>query len=251
MTPAPVHVHPTTRFACRQTVCAILASVPTSHHRNPPVAACGLQWPMRSGRVSPAAKLLCAALACSVAQAKAAPDALTAQLRSWIEHLPPRRSPLADDAGRAGLKATEAWLVDTLTQMGYTPRTMPLDWTPDRLPRVPQGMRLQIRPAQEGRFTAETVPNPQPLTWRNVIVEIPGTTRPEEIVVVGAHFDSVPTTPGADDNGSGTAALLAIAQQLKGRRFDRTVQLAFYNLEEVGLVGSRAHAQQLQQRAQR
>lgn len=45
----------------------------------------------------------------------------------------------------------------------------------------------------------------------NLIVERRGTTKPDEIIVIGAHYDSVSTTPGADDNASGVAALLALA----------------------------------------
>ena len=47
---------------------------------------------------------------------------------------------------------------------------------------------------------------------QNLEVEIRGTTRPDEIVLIGAHYDSVQGSPGADDNASAVAALLALAK---------------------------------------
>ena len=79
---------------------------------------------------------------------------------------------------------------------------------------------------QEQEFKAEG------LSARNISVEIPGAQRSSEIVVVGAHYDSVYGCPGADDNGSGTAALLEIARLLKDAAPSRTVRLiAFVNEE--------------------
>jgi len=53
------------------------------------------------------------------------------------------------------------------------------------------------------------------LKAKNISVEIRGSSLPQEIVVIGAHYDSVFGSPGADDNGSGIAALLEIARQLQ------------------------------------
>ena len=59
---------------------------------------------------------------------------------------------------------------------------------------------------------------------KNLEVEIPGTSLPSQIVLVGAHYDSVLGTAGANDNGSGVAALLELARLLKNSeaRADRT-----------------------------
>jgi hypothetical protein len=46
------------------------------------------------------------------------------------------------------------------------------------------------------------------LIVRNVVAELPGRERPQEVLVLGAHYDTVRGSPGADDNGSGVAALL-------------------------------------------
>lgn len=75
-----------------------------------------------------------------------------------------------------------------------------------------------------------------PLSSSNIIVELPGVSRPEEIVLVGAHYDSF--YEGADDNATGVAALLEIARVLSGHRFDRTVRFVGFDLEEFGLIGS-------------
>ncbi|MFY0567875.1 M28 family peptidase [Archangium lansingense] len=70
----------------------------------------------------------------------------------------------------------------------------------------------------------------------NVIAELRGTERPEEVVVVGAHYDAF--FSGADDNSSGVAAMLELARLAAGKRFARTVRFVGFDLEELGLVGS-------------
>jgi hypothetical protein len=66
----------------------------------------------------------------------------------------------------------------------------------------------------------------------NLMVELSGTKVPDEIIIVGAHYDSVSSIPGANDNGSGVAALLVIAEALKDLKPDRTLRLVFFTNEE-------------------
>ncbi len=67
---------------------------------------------------------------------------------------------------------------------------------------------------------------------RNLVAELPGTTRRDEIVVVGAHYDSVPDCPGANDNGTGVVALLSLAKAFAGDPQERTIRfVAFVNEE--------------------
>ncbi len=67
---------------------------------------------------------------------------------------------------------------------------------------------------------------------RNLDVEIPGKTRPAEIVIVGAHYDSAIGTPGADDNATGVAAMLALLRHFAHRPLARTLRfVAFVNEE--------------------
>ena len=53
-------------------------------------------------------------------------------------------------------------------------------------------------------------------TVRNLVAELPGRERRDEIVVVGAHYDTVPGSQGANDNGSGIAALISLARAFAG-----------------------------------
>ena len=85
-------------------------------------------------------------------------------------------------------------------------------------------------------------------TVQNIEVVLPGAALPEEIVVVGAHYDSVPGGPGANDNASGVAALLEMARLLAGTEPARTLRLvAFVNEEQpfsnTEQMGSRVYAE--------
>ena len=53
------------------------------------------------------------------------------------------------------------------------------------------------------------------VNFHNIEAEKKGTTAPDQIVIVGAHYDSAVSTPGANDNGSGTAAMLWLAEAFK------------------------------------
>ncbi len=71
--------------------------------------------------------------------------------------------------------------------------------------------------------------------FRNVVA-LPHARREEPLVLVGAHYDSVPRCPGADDNASGVAVLLAAARALA--RTDAPIGFVAFNAEENGLLGS-------------
>lgn len=66
----------------------------------------------------------------------------------------------------------------------------------------------------------------------NLWVALPGTERDAEVVVIGAHYDCVPSTPGADDNASGVAANLELARAFAGQPQAQTVQFVFFANEE-------------------
>jgi Zn-dependent M28 family amino/carboxypeptidase len=95
--------------------------------------------------------------------------------------------------------------------------------------------------------------------FHNVVATREGTEPARPLVVVGAHFDSRPNTPGADDNASGVAAMLEVARLVGGARetLGATVQCVGFNLEELqGLplqyaLGSRAYARWLKARGAR
>ncbi|KAF3884382.1 MULTISPECIES: M28 family peptidase [Nostocales] len=74
----------------------------------------------------------------------------------------------------------------------------------------------------------------------NIFAERPGTSKGAGAILVGAHYDSVFFSPGADDNASGVAVILELARLLGARPTAKTLQLAFFDLEEAGLLGSKA-----------
>ena len=87
----------------------------------------------------------------------------------------------------------------------------------------------------------------------NLEIEIRGGERASEIVLAGAHYDTVSGSPGADDNASGVAALLEIARFLVGIKPERTLRLvAFVNEESpffyFGEMGSKIYAQAARER---
>ncbi|MBE9188710.1 M20/M25/M40 family metallo-hydrolase, partial [Microcoleus sp. LEGE 07076] len=69
-------------------------------------------------------------------------------------------------------------------------------------------------------------------------------------IVIGAHYDSVPGTPGADDNATGVAVLLELARNLALQPLKYPVQLVAFDLEESGFWGSRHHAAKCKQQKQ-
>jgi Zn-dependent M28 family amino/carboxypeptidase len=85
-----------------------------------------------------------------------------------------------------------------------------------------------------------------PYTWKNLVLTLPGETRPHEMVILSAHLDSTSPTssqlaPGADDNAGGAAALLEAARVFQTLHFERTIRLIWFTGEELGLVGSSAY----------
>lgn len=94
---------------------------------------------------------------------------------------------------------------------------------------------------------------PYSVTRRNVLAQQYGLTQPERIFLLTAHLDSIAGgnpnlyAPGADDNASGSAAVLLIADILRGYRFDCSLRYALFTGEEQGLYGSIAYAKEVWQ----
>lgn len=84
----------------------------------------------------------------------------------------------------------------------------------------------------------------QPVRTANVVATLPGTVNPELVYVVSSHFDSRFEGPGADDNSSGTSALLEVARVLAKRPLPATIVFASFTGEEAGLLGSREFVRQ-------
>jgi len=99
--------------------------------------------------------------------------------------------------------------------------------------KVPVKLELEVRTTGEGA-TGDGL---------NIIANIPGATKPDEVVMVGAHFDSWIGGTGATDNGAGSAVMLEVMRLLKTLhlKLDRTVRLGLWSGEEQGIYGSRAY----------
>jgi Zn-dependent M28 family amino/carboxypeptidase len=128
--------------------------------------------------------------------------ALTADETRTRDELKRHVARLAGDIGartaETGIEAAAAYIRETLRAPGYT--------------------------TSELRYEAGA------FTYRNIETEIQGKT--EEIVVVGAHYDTAGPYPGANDNGSGVAAVLELARVLKGFEPRRTLRFVFFPNEE-------------------
>ncbi|RLV54765.1 M28 family peptidase [Aeromicrobium phragmitis] len=102
----------------------------------------------------------------------------------------------------------------------------------------------------EATVTTEVESDPDRETF-NLIANLPakGDRRNDEVVVVGAHLDSVPDGPGINDNGSGSAGILEIALQLSetklDRKLERPVRFAWWGAEELGLLGAEHYVNSL------
>jgi carboxypeptidase Q len=80
----------------------------------------------------------------------------------------------------------------------------------------------------------------------NVVGEIPGGSKKDEVVMLGGHFDSWHTGTGATDNGAGSAVMMEAVRVLKtlNLKLDRTVRIALWTGEEEGLLGSKAYVKE-------
>lgn len=95
------------------------------------------------------------------------------------------------------------------------------------------------QPGSTGRVFIRTVVQ----TDDNIVAELAGRNA-DNVVMAGAHLDSRPEGPGIQDNGSGSAALIEVAEQLANHKPQNTVRFAWWGAEEIGLIGSTAWVNQ-------
>lgn len=100
--------------------------------------------------------------------------------------------------------------------------------------------------AQAGSTAHVRVDPNETRTDVNVIAERPGVNT-NNVVMAGAHLDSVGEGPGINDNGSGSAALLEVALQMAKLKPQNTLRFAWWGAEESGLIGSTAYVEELSQ----
>ncbi len=111
----------------------------------------------------------------------------------------------------------------------------------DRLARIAErGGRVRVR------LNLKAVVSDKDVDSANIVGEIPGGDKKDELVMIGAHFDSWHTGTGATDNGAGSAVMIEVMRILKtlNLKLDRTVRIALWGGEEQGLLGSQAYVKQ-------
>jgi hypothetical protein len=104
-----------------------------------------------------------------------------------------------------------------------------------------RGVTVKVELNIQAQFHDETSQN-----GFNLIAEIPGTDLKDEVVMIGAHFDSHHSGTGATDNASGSAAMMEAMRILKtiGANPRRTIRIGLWGGEEQGLLGSRAYVKE-------
>ena len=135
-----------------------------------------------------------------------------------------------------GMRAAERYITEQLASFGFDPQVQHYTVETELIQQATERLGRH-----HGRWSREQYPAyPNELgdaALKNIWVEIPGTDNPERLLVVGAHFDTVGSTPGANDNGTGIAGLLELARALSGARPQVTVILVALSAEELPIGG--------------
>jgi hypothetical protein len=139
---------------------------------------------------------------------------------SYRDELPPLDDPQAEL--RKSLEADVRHLATTIGERNldhYANLLRAADYVEGRL-------------AESGYRVARQSYQVNGMDCHNLEAELSGAVKPDEIVVVGAHYDTAPGTPGANDNASGVAALLALADRLRDAKPARTLRFVAFTNEE-------------------
>jgi Zn-dependent M28 family amino/carboxypeptidase len=122
-------------------------------------------------------------------------------------------------------------------------------WRPEAMAAAAAYIRMAL---EDAGYTVNVQPfASRSLTVNNIEAVLPGHGAADEIIVVGAHYDSVADCPGADDNTSGVAALLELARMLAGTTLSRSVRFVAFANEEAPFfygdeMGSKLYAARAQ-----
>jgi hypothetical protein len=147
---------------------------------------------------------------------------IEARLRRHVVSLAAEIGP-RDASQMAQLRRTAAYVRRALEEAGLTVRADTYEW--------------------QGRW------------FVNLVAVLEGDRRPDEVLVVGAHYDTVPDSPGADDNASGVAVLIELARLLQTQAHARTIRFVAFANEEHPFastpgMGSRVDAQRASERGE-
>ena len=116
--------------------------------------------------------------------------------------------------------------------------------TPEHYNRIARLIEKNVPPRIEVEVKAQL--HDETLDSINVVAEIPGVSKSDELVIIGAHLDSWAPGTGATDNAAGCAVMMEAMRILKtlDLKMDRTVRMVLWGGEEQGLLGSRAYVKQ-------
>ena len=135
-----------------------------------------------------------------------------------------------------GMRAAEKYITEQFTAFGHDPQIQQYTVEAELIQQTTERLR-----GRYGTWLHKQLPAyPKVLgdaALKNIWVEITGTLKPERLLVVGAHFDTVGNSPGANDNGSGIAGLLELARALSSARPQVTVVLVALSAEELPIGG--------------
>jgi hypothetical protein len=180
------------------------------------------------------------------------PNALTEQLYDLYDESVAVRAEFLAKEGVAGIvhaddRAHEGMLFAEAAgafKAGRTPAPPTFVVTAEQYNRIarlvqhntPVKLRLNLKAAMTDRD----------VDGLNIVGEIPGGGKKDEIVMLGAHFDSWHSGTGATDNGAGSAVMIEVMRILKALhpKLDRTVRIGLWGGEEEGLFGSRAYVKE-------
>lgn len=147
-------------------------------------------------------------------------------------------------AGAAGFITMSGTLLDTLENSDLDTRKIRAALAEHGLVpavniRMTDAMEMVNMGASTVNISLQTVDTT--LTSHNVVVEVPGTTKPDEIIAIGAHYDSVDFTVGVYDNGAGSVTIMEMLHHFAANPPARTLRFVWFGSEEQGLLGSKAY----------
>ena len=171
----------------------------------------------------------------------------------------PEIAKMVKEVSAKNIQATIRWLVLFGTRSTLSDQNDPnrgigaaRDWIYGEFKKISADCGNCLTVEKQSFLQPKAARVPEPTTLTNVVATLKGTTDPDRVYVISGHYDTMcssPTdgkcdAPGANDDGSGTAAVIELARVMSKRKFDATIVFMTVAGEEQGLLGSTYFAQQ-------
>ncbi|MBS1991765.1 MAG: M28 family peptidase [Cyanobacteria bacterium SZAS LIN-3] len=143
---------------------------------------------------------------------------LSARLKEHVETLAGKIGARSLTAAPANLERAAAYITQSMEKLGYKPQR--------------HEYKISDKFGDDPFFSRAEAAKLVGMKAANIVAEIKGSDAAGEIVVIGAHYDSVFDCPAANDNGSGVASMLELARYLAGKKCRRTVRFVAFTNEE-------------------